>query len=364
MVNKKKNIALEHKVLEKLLVAFGPSNDVGDVTSVLKRELRDFVDFAEHDTIGNFYAVLEGNPSMPTTMYFGHADTIGFAVAHVTDRGQVYVRDITGLEAVRAKNLAGQQIVVKNRKTNELHPLRFVNPVAIHLEQPADETDDQVILTPCESYCQSSEVVYRRFNDGDFAVFMPNPSFRRSNSSYWIESAGLDDRLGLYTIVMLAKELAGRPKRVRGTAIFNATISEETAANIAMSVAFYKRRPDMAINIDVTPASDSIQTNNDDMIAITYGKNQLGHGPVLSRGSGVTDYLFMRLEQCAHHNDIPYQTEIGVSGTENVATLSAGIPSALVSLPARYTHTDHELADMRDVAHTVKLLKEFHMLKR
>ena len=163
---------------------------------------------------------------------------------------------------------------------------------------------------------------------------------------------------------MLAKELAGRPKRVRGTAIFNATISEETAANIAMSVAFYKRRPDMAINIDVTPASDSIQTNNDDMIAITYGKNQLGHGPVLSRGSGVTDYLFMRLEQCAHHNDIPYQTEIGVSGTENVATLSAGIPSALVSLPARYTHTDHELADMRDVAHTVKLLKEFHMLKR
>jgi endoglucanase len=68
-----------------------------------------------------------------------------------------------------------------------------------------------------------------------------------------------------------------------------------------------------------------------------------------------------KLTQCAQTNDIPYQYEVLLFGGTNAhgyQLTRSGIPSGTLSIVTRYVHSPHEMVDMADVLHAVKLLKK------
>lgn len=352
----------DKKILEKLLCAFGPSNDVGDVHALYARQLSPYVDDIKIDAVGNLFAFLNGNSKKENVMFFGHADTVGFQIAHIVDGGFIYAKDITGLDAVRSNNLPGQRVIFKNRHTGKYVKGLFANPVSIHQENMDDseeERNSMIDFQPIDAGFSSPAEAYKHINDADYGVFEPHPEFIKSEKGLLIRSAGLDNRISLYAMLEIARKANEIPKLKRPNLILHSTISEETSNEIGMSggMAF---RPDVAVYIDVTTSSDSITVDNDDNIRIKYGKSVLNAGPVLSRGQGVTEKIFKNLEHhCRTRPKIPYQIEQGLAATENVAMVRLGIPSALISVPCRYLHTNHETVAVNDVSTTVKLAMKF-----
>jgi putative aminopeptidase FrvX len=68
------------------------------------------------------------------------------------------------------------------------------------------------------------------------------------------------------------------------------------------------------------------------------------------------------LVQLAKEQDIPYQLEVFTGiGTDGGAVTYAnkGIPTGVLSIPSRYTHSSIELVDVGDLIATKDLVKAF-----
>ena len=78
-------------------------------------------------------------------------------------------------------------------------------------------------------------------------------------------AANLDDRMGLFCMYRIAKELKGLKMRTRAPITFVSTVGEETWSRAAQVTGF-QIEPDIAITIDATAASDQIRDTNEDSI--------------------------------------------------------------------------------------------------
>jgi endoglucanase len=64
------------------------------------------------------------------------------------------------------------------------------------------------------------------------------------------------------------------------------------------------------------------------------------------------------LQSTAEEEKIPYQMEVLPRGSTDAATIHLtreGVPSGVISIPTRYTHS-YEVIDLDDVANAIKLL--------
>ncbi|HPN73568.1 MAG TPA: M42 family peptidase, partial [Candidatus Omnitrophota bacterium] len=116
----------------------------------------------------------------------------------------------------------------------------------------------------------------------------------------------------------------------------------------------------IGIAIDVTFATDFPS-----MDKRKSGNVKIGSGPVIAKGPNINPKVFHLLVETAKKEKIPYQIE-GVSratGTDaNVIQLTkAGVAAGLISIPLRYMHTQVELASLKDLENTAKLLSAFVM---
>src|SRR2546427_5893697 len=95
----------------------------------------------------------------------------------------------------------------------------------------------------------------------------------------------------------------------------------------------------------------------------TLFRSKLGGGPVLARGSAVSQVVFDLLVQCAEQEEIPYSVQAAPhdTGTDADAIYNAlrGIPTGLVSVPNRYMHSPNEMVAREDLERAARLLAAF-----
>ena len=119
----------------------------------------------------------------------------------------------------------------------------------------------------------------------------------------------------------------------------------------------HRLRPDAAICIDVTHATDSPGLDKG-----KFGDIKLGGGPAVIHGTANHPNLVARLEIVADKNKIPLQHEAAGrrtgTDTDSIYVSRDGVASALVSVPLRYMHSPVETASLTDVENTIKLLLE------
>jgi endoglucanase len=136
-----------------------------------------------------------------------------------------------------------------------------------------------------------------------------------------------------------------------------AVVQEEIGLKGAQTSAF-RHRPDVAIAIDVTHASDTP--------GITLGQDthhKLGSGPVIERASLLHPGVFEMLYDAAEAEEIPFTVSSAsrFTGTDADAftTSRAGIPTGLVSVPLRYMHSSVEMISIEDAENAAKLVAAF-----
>ncbi len=161
----------------------------------------------------------------------------------------------------------------------------------------------------------------------------------------------MDDRALLAVMTQLARRVAR--ERLAFELWFVSTVQEEIGVVGASSVADF----DLAIALEVGLVGD-IPTVGLDQVAA-----RLGGGPILGHKDGIVAYdvaLTRRLERVAQRAGIEVQHQVMLNfGSDGKAFMANDIPSALLCVPTRYTHSPIETIDVEDLVGVVRLLEAF-----
>jgi endoglucanase len=284
----------------------------------------------------------------PTLAIVGHIDEIGLHVTHIDDDGYLHFGNIGGWDSMV---LVGQRVSVTTRARQVPG---VIGRKPIHLlkdeeRKQAPELKDLVIDVGAKDGDEARELV----RIGDFAVIAAEPVELPNDR---LVSRSLDNRVGCYVAAEAARLVAqdgGAPGDVVALAVAQEEISFAGARTSA-----YALRPDLAIVVDVTFATDQPGV---ELGPIT--KHTLGSGPVIAFGSTLHPRVTEILHDAAEEAKIPFTVESLGRGTgtdaDAIHLTREGIPTGLVSVPLRYMHSPVETVSLDDVDGAARLIAAF-----
>jgi endoglucanase len=307
-----------------------------------------FADETFSDTYGNCVAVLNKGGS-PRVMLAGHADEIAMAVNYINDEGFIYVRKMGGVDAAITK---AQRVTIHTRNG----PVKgVVGNVAPHLMKEEKEPR----LPKIHDLFIDIGVASRK--DAEKLVQVGNPitlvdEFDLLRNDLAVARA-FDNRIGTFAVIEALRLLKESKGKLQAEVCAVSNVQEEVGLFGARQIA-YSLKPDVAVVVDVTHATDYPTINKPQ-----HGDIKVGKGPTITHGGCNHPEVVARLEQVARTKKMPLQHEAmsSTSGTDTdgIFWTRGGIASALVSLPNRYMHSPVEVVSLKDLALIPELLAAF-----
>lgn len=334
--------------LRQLLSTPSPSGFESPGQRIWCEYARQHADEVHTDAYGNAVAVLnpQGDPKI---MLDGHADELGMMVKYIDDDGFISVQRIGGVDSALVR---GKRVHIHTRN-GTVHGV--VGATAIHLlpregEKKAPKWPELFI----DIGAADGKEAKRKIRIGDTVTFAYD--FEMLNRNVGV-ARGFDNRVGTWCAaeaLRLAKAEVAKGKKLHCAIYACSSIQEEVGgAGAAMNVV--NIRPDAAIVIDVTHATDSPGIDVKE-----HGDIKMGKGPTLSIGRENHPALNEHIVAAAKAGKVPLQLEaFGISGGTDALSIYAkngGVPSAVLGLPNRYMHTTVEMIDLRDLQRIADLL--------
>jgi len=332
------------ELLRKLSNAHGISGSEGSVFSVIRKELKGYVDEIHEDTMGNLIAVRKGNAFK--VMLAAHMDEIGLMVKYIDEKGFIRFAALGGwYDPV----LFTQRVVI-HAAEGPVYGVIGGKPVHMMNEEERKKgvkIDDMFI----DVGAINREEVANLGIDVGTPITIDREFRELANSR--VTGKAFDNRAGVAMLIRTLQTVKS-PLTIYG--VF--TVQEEVGLKGARTSA-YTIEPDIAIATDVTIPGDHPG------IEMKDAPVEMGKGPVItivdSSGRGlIADRRVVKwLKDTADANGITVQFEVGTGGTTDATAIhltKGGIPSTTISPPTRYIHSPVEVLDMQDVEAGVKLL--------
>ncbi len=307
-----------------------------------------YADETFSDAYGNAVAVFNKGGS-PRVMLAGHADEIAMAVNYVNAEGFIYVRKLGGIDPAITK---AQRVMIHTANG----PVKgVVGNVAPHLtkaekDRKAPEIHELFIDIGARNKQEAEKLV----RIGDTITLIDEFDILRGDLAI---ARAFDNRIGTFAVAETLRLLGESRKKPQAEICAVSNIMEEVGLFGARQIA-YSLKPDLAIVVDVTHATDYPTVNQPQ-----HGDIKVGKGPTLTHGGCNHREIVKRLEQVAREQNIRLQHEAmsATSGTDTDAIFwtRGGIPSALISLPNRYMHSPVELVSLKDLEQIPKLMTAF-----
>ncbi len=335
--------------LKELLTTPSPAGFESRGQKVWCDYARKFADEVHTDAYGNAIAVLNpgGNPKI---MLDGHADEIGLMVKHIDENGFIYFQRVGGVDPALVR---GKRV---NIHTDKGIVRGVTGATAIHLSkkdkgEPKAPKMHELFI---DIGASGRKAAARKVAVGDPITFADD--FEVLNGSVAVARA-FDNRVGTWAVIEALRLAASKPQQLKCAIYACSSVQEELGLHgAAMSVA--NVRPDAAVAVDVTHATD---TPGIDLKQ--HGEVKLGKGPTVSLGRENHPVVVQRLRSAAKKKKINLQIETFslTGGTNALAIFSkqGGVPSAILSIPNRYMHTTVEMLDLKDLQRTAELLAGF-----
>jgi putative aminopeptidase FrvX len=318
--------------LDALLRAHGPSGHEHLAYDVVREAVAGVAE-VETDSVGNLIA--RRTEEGPLLALFAHLDVIGAAVAHIGDDGLLAVHQLGSWRAnvaygqrveIRTKDGDVPGVVARKVKDNEK-----VEWGQLYVDIGAKDGDDaRSLVAP-----------------GDPLVVAAAP-VELANGR--LASRTLDNRAGLYVALEVLR-------RAEGANVAVVAAAQEELGAYGAQAAAHALRPDVAIAIDVTYATD---VPGDD--PATGGHHVLGGGTAIFRGPAINPRVFDLLVEAAQAEEVAYTVEAGMKTyTDADVTFATGegIPTGVVSIPLRNMHSPIEIVELDDLEACIRLLTAF-----
>jgi endoglucanase len=305
----------------------------------------------ESDHLGSLIAKKKGENEDPKIMLVSHMDEVGLMVTKITDEGFIKFQKLGGWwDPVLLDQRV--QIYTSNSKI-----LGVIGAKAPHILTPEEKKQPVTIQSMFIDIGVSSreEAEALGIRSGDPVV--PFSPFEMCTNGTSFMGKALDDRSGCAMIIEILRELG--QYRHSGTVYGVMTVQEEIGirgAGTSVSVV----KPDLAIVLDVTVATDTPDISVSDVVSKTY----LGKGPIICfYDASMIPHIPFRdfVVQTAEENHIPHQIEIMPGGGTDAGKIHVyreGVPSIVIGIPVRYIHDHVGIANIDDYHNAIRLVLE------
>lgn len=338
-------------LLRELTAIDAPSGFEGPVVRRMRELLTPLADEVSVDRMGNLYAVRKGAGPGPTLMITAHSDEIGAIVKSIEPSGFIRFDKVGGtVDSL----LIGRMVRINGH-------LGVVGVKAGHL---MTEKERSSILPHTQMYIDvgakdADEVKALGIRVGDPIAYESELKFFANGDRF--AGKAVDDRIGCAVLVALFREL--QHVSFAGTLVGVVTVQEEVGLRGA-TVSAFKVNPTMAIALDTMPCGDTPDVNFHRELPVGIGR-----GPAFqvmsgggARGILVSPVMKRLLIETAEREGLPYQVTTFTGGNTDASAMHLvreGIPSGVVALPRRYSHSPVEMGDINDTLAALKLLKSF-----
>ncbi len=327
----------------RLSNAHGISGYEDEIREIVRAELEEHVDEIKVDRMGNIVCVKNGNDF--TEMIAAHMDEIGFMVKYIEENGYLRITPIGGWFSQTAVN---QRVILHGKKGKVLGVLGCKPPHFMKDEERKKiiEIRDMFIDIGAETKDEVREMGV------DIGTPVTIDRECRKIGKY-ITGKAMDDRAGVAVMVEAVKRT-----ETDATVFAVGTVQEEVGLKGARTSA-YSITPDVAIALDTAPSTDFPGAEN---VKIDV---KLEKGPVITvadasgRGLIASRKVLEWLVETAGNYKIEHQLEVGEGGTTDATAIhltKEGIPTGVVSVPARYIHTPVEVISLKDVDLSAELV--------
>lgn len=334
------------ELLKKLSNAHGISGYETTVASVIKEEVKPYVDEIKTDKMGNLICVKKGDDFK--IMLAAHMDEIGLMVQYIDEKGFLRFVAVGGWYN---PVLVAQRVLVHGRK-GIIHGVLGNKPPHV-----MDEADRKKPIELADLFIDVGAKSQEEAEALGIEVGTPITIDREYTklSGTVVSGKAFDNRIGCTMLISALKEM-----KTKHTVYAVFTVQEEVGLKGAKTSA-YSINPDIAIATDVTIPGDSpgIERRKAPVF--------MGEGPVIvmvsasGRGHLADPRVVDWLKKAAEKNNIKYQIEVGDGGNTDATAINferGGIPSVPVSVAARYIHSPVEVADLKDIEQGALLLSK------
>ena len=315
----------------------------------LVQDLRPLVDEVTVDNFGSVIASRFAGDRAPSLMVSAHSDEIGAVVKAIEPDGFVRFEPIGGvLESL----LVGRAVRVNGRAG-------VVGSRAGHIASPSERLTAPAMkdLYIDLGFDTAAEVLEAGILVGDPIAY--EAPVRRLTNPDRISGKAIDNRIGCAIVVELASRL--RETELNATVHFVIAVQEEVGLRGARMVT-YRLNPTAAIVVDTMPSGGT-----PDVSATRELTMQLGLGPVITlvsqggRAGAIAHPAMVRLlESAAQRAGVPYQRGLFYGGNSDAASVHlerSGVPTGILNLARRYSHSPVETLDLNDAANALSLLE-------
>jgi putative aminopeptidase FrvX len=335
------------EVLYRLLTAPGPSGYEQAPAAAFREAAAAFASVT-HDTVGSTVATVAGTGGGPSVAVVGHIDEIGLIVHHIDDEGFLWFTGVGGWDPII---LVGQRVEIATRDGSVPGVVGRKPP---HLMKEEDRKQvPELRKLHIDIGARDGEEARSLVRIGDVGVIAGEPVELPNGR---VISRAMDNRLGCFVAFEAARlvaEAGGAPGAVMAAAVAQEEITFAGARTTA-----YSLRPDIAIVVDVTFATDQPGTDEKEL-----GGHKFGSGPVVGRGSTLDPRVFELLHAVGEAEGIPFTVAASARSTGTDADAfhlsRAGIPTGVVSVPLRYMHSPVEMVQLEDVENAARLIAAF-----
>jgi endoglucanase len=329
--------------LKSLLSCAGISGHESPVADLIAERWRPLADEFHLSPLGSIHALRRGTASgpRPSLLVSAHMDSIGMMVTGLVD-GLLTLTDIGGVDT---RILPGQPVLVHGRRP--LPGVVSARPAILMPEESAKDAVgwDHLLVDVGLPPRRVAELVHV----GDLVSFATEPI---ELGEGLLCGHSLDNRASIAALTASLEAI--QAKGHAWDVWFAATVQEETGL-IGGATSAFALRPDLGLIVDVTygrgPGASGWETF------------PVGGGPTLGVGPHIHTYLLRKLEALAEKLEIPFAIEPMPrhSGTEadTVQLSRAGVPTAIISIPARYMHSPVEVVSLTDIERVGRLVAEF-----
>ena len=305
------------------------------------------------DAYGNCVAVLNKGGS-PRLMLAGHADEIAMAVNYIDDNGFIYVRKMGGVDAAITK---AQRVVIHTRQGAVKGVVGNVAPHLMKLEgDPKPPKIHDLFIDIGAATRKEAEKLVRI---GDPITLVDEFDILRGDLAV---ARAFDNRIGTFAVAEALRLLKETKAPLHAEVCAVSNVQEEVGLLGARQIA-YSLKPDVALVVDVTHATDYPTVNK-----AQHGDVKIGKGPAVTHGGCNHPEVVARIEAVAKAKRIPLQHEAmsNTSGTDTdvIFWTRGGIASGLISLPNRYMHSPVEVVSLKDLEQIPQLLAAFALSLR
>ncbi len=333
--------------LQRFVDTPSPSGFERPAQEVWRDYVSQFADRVTSDVQGNSIGVINERGT-PRVMLIGHCDEVGFMVNYVNDKGYIYFAAIGGVDP---NIVPAKRVIIQTEKG----PVKgVIGRIAIHMQDKDDEKKPPKMHEFwIDIGARNKKETLKRVAIGDPIVF--DSGFDILSGKFAV-ARGFDDKMGAFAVAEALRMLS-RKKKLKAAVYGVASVQEEISFAGARTSAFHIK-PDVAIAVDVTNATDTPSVSKE-----KYGEIALGKGPTLDKGSSVSPAVEEMLRKVAKKRKIPFQTGAAPrwTGTDADAVFISrgGVACGLVSVPNRYMHTPVEVIHLGDLEQCAKLMAAF-----